>query len=109
MMKDCTLELKNMNEKNNYEARDAKFGLYTNKTSMLEPCAPSIKTLMDILGSLVLYGGRSKKIDIQRHSTMSWTKMKEYIDWLKWKNFVVKNNSYIVINERGRMLYELLA
>ncbi len=109
-MKDCTLELKNMNERNDYEARDAKFGLYIDETvNAEEPGAPKIETLMDILDSLVFNGGRSKKIDIHRHSKMSWTKMIEYIDWLKWKNLVVEADSYVVINERGRTLYNLLA
>lgn len=54
-MKDCTLGLKNMNERNDYEARDAKFGLYDKTTYEEEPTTPSIKTLMDMLG-MAMYG-----------------------------------------------------
>jgi len=71
-------------------------------------CTPSVKTLMNILNSLIVYGNL-RRTDLHRRSSISYAKLIEYIEWLKWKKLVVENGSYITINERGRTLHNLLA
>lgn len=69
---------------------------------------PSHKTLMNILESLVVCGNL-RRTDLHRRSSISYAKLIEYIEWLKLKELIVENGSYVSITERGRMLYSYLA
>ena len=68
---------------------------------------PSIKTIISILDSLVMCGNL-RRTYLHRRSSISYMKLKEYIDWLKNKNLVVEIGSSIGISEKGRMLYAIL-
>jgi len=63
---------------------------------------------IDMLGTLAMYGNL-RRTDLYRHSRMSYGRFVEYIEYMKWKNLIVEEDSYIVMNERGRMLYSFLA
>ena len=73
-----------------------------------EPSAPSIKTLIDMLGTLAVYGNL-RRTDLYKHSRMSYGRFVEYVEYMKWKDLIVVDGLYIRINERGRTLYSILA
>lgn len=83
-------------------------GLFDKATIPEEPSAPSIKTLIDMLGTLAMYGNL-RRTDLYRHSRMSYGRFVEYIDYMKWKDLVIEDGLYIKIKERGRTLYSILA
>ncbi|MEM2761016.1 MAG: hypothetical protein QXU32_13115 [Nitrososphaerales archaeon] len=92
-----------------FDAKEIAFATASDVTlDAEEPSVPSMKTLMNILESLIMCG-KLKRTDLHRRSSISYVKLIEYIEWLKYKNFVAECNSYIVISDKGRMLYNLLA
>jgi hypothetical protein len=82
--------------------------LYSDTAAVPMPSAPSIMTLVDMLGTLAMHGNLGKT-DLYRRTTVSYGQFMNYLAWMKWKNLIVEENSHIAINERGRTLYKLLA
>lgn len=83
------------------------FRHYPAQIRIKEHNAPSHKTMINILESLVTCGNL-RRTEVHRRSSISYAKLIEYIEWMKSKELVVENGSYVSITERGRILYSYL-
>ncbi len=97
-----------MIETNHSNSAEITFRSYAEKTVYAEePTAPTIRTLMSILGPLVV-SGKLKRTELHRRTRISYASLIKYIQWLKWKNLVIDDGSHIAVSESGRGLYDLL-